>query len=99
MDILRVYLIGGGKYGYLMQEAMQQGMLGDYLREMQSCQKEYAQGMYTQGSRRDFLTDFTGITYAYAKVYQDIVNGHADGTRKRYQYDKELGKMREILFS
>ncbi|MDE7185541.1 MAG: hypothetical protein K2O40_14010 [Lachnospiraceae bacterium] len=80
----------------LMQEAMHQGMRGDYLREMQNCQKEYARGVYTNGSSHDFLTDFTKNTYAYAKVYQAIVNGHADGSRKRYQYDKELGKMREM---
>ena len=80
----------------LVQNAMRQGMRGDYLCEMQNCQKEYAKGVYTQGCSRDFLTDITRNVYAYAKVYQDIVNGHADGSRKRYQYDRELGKMREM---
>ncbi len=37
-----------------------------------------------------------GSLYAYSELYQEIVNGHADGTRKRYQYDQDAGKMREM---
>ncbi len=80
----------------LVQEAMNLGMRGDYLREMQAKKKEYEKGVYTQGSRHDFSTDVMGSLYAYSELYQEIVNGHADGTRKRYQYDRDAGKMREM---
>ncbi|MDE7324361.1 MAG: hypothetical protein K2N73_16940 [Lachnospiraceae bacterium] len=76
----------------LMQEAMNQGMRGDYLREMQDRQKAYDKGVYEQGSKHNFLTDVTGKIYAYSGLYQEIVNGHADGTRKRYKCDEDAGR-------
>lgn len=69
---------------------------GDYRLEMQKRHKAYNKGVYTQGSKYDFATDVASVAYIYSSLYEEIVRGHEDGTRKRYQYDKEIGQVREL---
>lgn len=69
-------------------------MQGDYLGELQKRQTAYEEKVYIHGSYHDFTTDAACKVYAYSSLYQEIVKGYEDGTRKRYTVDE--GKLREM---
>lgn len=69
---------------------------GDYFQEL--CKKSAGYLNTVRESRGDCeFDDFvTGDAYAYAEMYNSIVDGHRKGTRLLYVYDPEVGEHRPL---
>lgn len=66
----------------------------DYLSELWSRKGEFLNSVREKNEEYDFDDIVAGAANAYSSLYQEIIGGYNNGTRKLYVYDKESGERR-----
>lgn len=66
----------------------------DYLGELWSRKGEFLKNVREKNGTYDFDDIVAGAANAYSYLYQEIIDGYDNGTRKLYVYDKERGERR-----
>ena len=66
----------------------------DYLGELWSRKGEFLKNVREKNGKYDFDNIVAGAANAYSYLYQEIIDGYDNGTRKLYVYDKEMGERR-----
>lgn len=81
-------------YAYVKEIATNTIWKKDYLRDLWNEKGTYLSNIRQETGTYGFDDIVAGATYAYSSLHDEMVNGYADGTRKKYVYDTENGDYR-----